>query len=155
MGLKETIGLIAAGVGFIDTLLILPDSFSTQGATCGEPEYFMGYLIDCGSVTTSEYSRVLGIPITIFGFLFYVSIFAILMKTDVIKTENLDTYSKIVIAGSSVAFLVSMVLVYLQFFVLELICKYCMLSAASSTTLFLAFGIPFLVNFAQNMNATQ
>ncbi len=150
MALKETVGLIASGIGLFDTLIILPDSFSKTGAACGEAEYFMGYLIDCGNVTTSEYSRLFGIPITVFGFLFYATIFAILMKVDTIDTSNedfmaLDNFSKIVLAGSTLAFLISMVLVYIQLGVLELICKYCMLSAATSTTLFLTFGIPYIL----------
>ncbi len=158
MGLKETVGLIASGIGVFDTLIILPDSFSKTGAACGEAEYFMGYLIDCGNVTTSEYSRLFGIPITVFGFIFYTTIFAILMKVDTIDTNNkdfmaLDNLSKIVLIGSTLAFLLSMALVYIQLGVLELICKYCMLSAASSTTLFLAFGIPYLYTLFGNNTA--
>jgi uncharacterized membrane protein len=87
----------------------------------------------CDIVTTSVYSKIFGIPVALFGAIYYGFIF-------LMGVSYLDSGGKMVfkvLAYSTVAgFLASIWFVYVQLALLDAICLYCMASAVTSTLLF-------------------
>ena len=94
----------------------------------------------CETVLSSQYSEVFGIPISLLGILFY----AVVLILAVNILDNKIKVFKFLLIISGIAFAVSLVLVYLQFFVIKAICAYCLTSAGISTIIFLS------VLFARN-----
>lgn len=85
----------------------------------------------CGDVLTSAYSAVGGIPISWFGFAFYLTIFG---ATVFDVFGGVDTFRRLR-APATVALVVSAVLTGIQAFVLDAYCEYCLGSAALSTAI--------------------
>lgn len=87
----------------------------------------------CQEVLTSPYSEIMGIPLALMGSAYY--LFIIITSLFYIDTKN--KWSLLAIKYMpSFGFVFSLWLVYLQIFEIGSICQYCMLSALTSTTLF-------------------
>ncbi len=109
-------------------------------------EHFKGVVppctIDgCEQVLTSEYATLLTVPISLFGFLFYLT--ALVIAAWYIKRSSTKKLFLLLVLTTSGLF-VSFLLIYVQLFVLEAICLYCMFSAFST---FLLWTISFVVYF--------
>jgi uncharacterized membrane protein len=114
-------------VGFLDAAYLTVEHY-TQGIL---PCYvFKG----CEKVTTSQYSTLAGVPISLFGAIYYLTIFISgILFLDTKSQKWLSVLGYLPILG----FLASLGLIYLQLFVIKAICLYCVISAISSTTLFI------------------
>lgn len=118
---------IVALVGFIDASYltfnhftgITPPCFITQG---------------CDVVTTSIYANILGIPVALLGALYYLSMLVLMLYY--IDKEDVRALKAISIL-SLIGFLFSLWFVYAQIFVIKSLCTYCLLSAVTSTLLFI------------------
>lgn len=104
-------------------------------------EHFLGSPIPCSvfggcdAVTNSVYSNIGPIPIALLGSLYYLTLVILgIIYIDTKKEIPLKIASYITVVG----FLVSLILVYLQIFVINAICLYCMISALISLVLFLS-----------------
>ena len=119
--------LVIALLGFTDAAYLTILHYLEQIPPCS--------IVDgCEEVTTSEFSALFGVPISLFGALYYLFfIGAILFYFD---TKNLHTLFFISLV-SITGFLVSLFLLYLQLFVLNALCLYCLFSLFTSTLLFL------------------
>ena len=92
----------------------------------------------CEQVLTSNYATLFNIPIALFGALFYLASF--LLAVAYRETRNKKLLN-LILFFSIGAFLASLGFVYIQLFVLHAICQYCMISAGTSTAIFvLALG---------------
>ena len=88
----------------------------------------------CETVTTSVYSTIAGIPVALLGALYYLAtMVATLLYIERKKPLFLRTASWFVRLG----FVFSLWFVYLQLFVINAICLYCMGSAITTTVLFI------------------
>jgi len=88
----------------------------------------------CDVVTTSEYSEIFGIPVALLGALYYLTMSGLMLFwLDKRKNSTLRIASYLSIAGLGA----SIYFVYIQLFVLQAICLYCMGSALSSTLIFI------------------
>jgi len=126
--------LIVGFIGFLDATYLTTVHFLDAPPGCGEQG-------GCEEVTSSEYSTIFGLPIAMFGLLFYLSvIFLSLLWFD----RGFSFIPRVLPVLSAPAFLFSGWLVYLMFFVIEAICWYCMGSAASSTIIFITSVALFL-----------
>jgi len=96
----------------------------------------------CEIVTTSDYAVLFGIPTAFWGVVFYLGMSSLLLWYLLALNK---TAIKLAIFGSFTGFIFSLYLVYLQIVVIGAICFYCMLSAATSTFLFLLLGVPFVI----------
>jgi len=122
--------LIVAPIGFIDAAYLTIEHYLNRVPPCS-------IVSGCEVVTTSQYSAVFGVPIALFGALYYLAIIVgVVAYLDTKKEKILSWVSWATIIG----FLTSIYLVGLQLFVLHAICLYCMGSAISSTLLFI-FGL--------------
>lgn len=129
------LALIVSFVGFSDAAYLTFEHYRGEVVPCD----LTG---GCETVLTSSYATVLGIPVSLVGALYYlVLFFAAIVFASSGDKRIAAAASWLTLAG----FGASIYFVYLQLFVLEAICLYCMTSAASSTVLFV-LGFIFLRN---------
>lgn len=88
----------------------------------------------CEKVLSSEFATFAGIPIALFGSLYFivlsfVIIFLLLNKNELVK----KLFYLLVLSG----FVISLGLIYIQAFVLNSFCQYCLLSETISTLILL------------------
>lgn len=119
-------------VGMVDTLY-LSLTRDTGPAVCHITE-------GCGDVLTSAYSEVGGVPISWFGFVFYLLVFGVSVFGLTGEVPALRYLRWPALA----AFLVSAILTGIQAFVLQAWCEYCLTSAALSTAIFLTVWSHFI-----------
>ncbi|HMO78627.1 MAG TPA: vitamin K epoxide reductase family protein [Candidatus Paceibacterota bacterium] len=126
--------IICAVIGLLDTVYLTIKHYEGAPVVCG--------LFDrCDIVTTSKYSTIFGFPISLLGAIYY---FLILILIDIYLFFKIKFIPKIALAISTLSFLFSVWLVYLQLFILKSICPYCMLSATTSTII---FGLLIFINY--------
>ncbi len=119
--------IIISFLGFLDTSYLTISHYTGVDLNCSITK-------GCDSVTTSAYSEIFGVPLALLGLLYYFTVlFLSLLHYDTKNRQVLKLIPPLVTLG----FLFSLWLVYLQIFVIEAICQYCMLSALTSTILFI------------------
>jgi uncharacterized membrane protein len=134
--LKKTISnwlvwalIVVAFLGFLDATYLTVSHYTGSELACS----LTG---GCEEVTTSKYSSIFGIPVALLGALYY---FFVLILALIYKDTRKQRVIELIFLMSTVGILMSAWFVYLQIFVIQAICQYCMVSAATSTSLFL-FG---------------
>jgi len=118
--------LIISFVGFLDATYLtaqhylgkIPPCFITTG---------------CQTVLTSKYSVIFGIPTALWGAIYYLLLFLI----SVLAIDIKATIIRFAAYLTPIGFLLSLYFVYLQIFVIKEICSYCLVSATTSTLLFI------------------
>lgn len=131
------VGIILALLGFADASYLSYEHLTQGDVSC--PINGVG----CDKVLTSQYSEMFGIPTALFGSIYYLTVFILLI---LLKTKKQGKHLVLIAGATTVGFLFSLYMVYLQLFVLHAICPYCMGSAGSSTVLFL-MGFWILIKF--------
>jgi len=111
--------------GVIDTTYLTVSHYSGEALVCGAVH-------GCDLVTTSKYSTVGPVPLALLGMLYYSIIF---LSAAAYKETGRGAFSSIFVFLPFFGFFFSLWLVYLQIFVIEAICVYCMASALISTVL--------------------
>ena len=117
--------MIFAFIGLMDAGYLTLSHYTGEAVNCS----ITG---GCDQVLSSKWSQIMGIPLALLGLLHYL-VFLIL------SIAFFDTKKKIILkvltAQAIVGALFSAWLTYLQFFVIESICQYCILSAINSVIL--------------------
>lgn len=116
---------VLAGLGLVDALYLSVQHYTGEVPPCT----LTG---GCEKVTTSEYSTMFGIPVAYLGALYYLGLLITLIFFVDLKRPILF---KLATAMVSFGFLFSLYLTYLQFFVINALCPYCLLSALISSVL--------------------
>lgn len=120
-----TFGLIALG-GFLDAVYLTAAHY-TQSINCS-------VISGCQEVLTSSYSEIFGIPLALLGALYYL----FLIINTLLYIDHKNKWSKKIISYlPTFGFLFSLYLIYLMLFQIQALCQYCLLSALSSTILFI------------------
>jgi len=128
---------ITAFIGFLDATYLTVEHYTGGNINC--------YIsTGCDTVANSKYAVVLGIPMALLGAIFYFGMLILSILYLDIKKKPLIY---LLVLGGITGFLFSIFLVYLQLFVLHSVCEYCMLSATTSTLLFI-WGIVSLAKIA-------
>jgi uncharacterized membrane protein len=86
----------------------------------------------CNDVLTSQYSKLAGVPISLFGLAFYLSAFS----CSIAELTGAAKLTRLLFWPALAAFLVSVSLTSIQAFVLEKYCEYCLASALLATSIF-------------------
>ena len=117
---KYKLILILFGICFLASAIL---SFVSLEQACG------GTQTGCYAVQTSQYETTLGIKNAYFGLIAYLLIG--LLAALQIKHPNKERRSLITV-GIVFASLIAVYLLYIQFFVLHAVCKYCMIIDSST-----------------------
>jgi uncharacterized membrane protein len=126
--------LILSIAGIFDTTYLTIKRFTHESVNCS---VFEG----CDLVTTSSYSAIFGVPVAILGIIFYILVFALTLWY--IKSKNKKVLNSL-LALSGAGLLMSVWFVYVQAFILDAYCLYCLISALLSTTIFIISLISML-----------
>lgn len=125
--------MLLSAFGFLDSIYLTFNHYTRSPFSC---PLFGG----CDQVLNSQYSEIFGIPTALFGAVFYGIVMVATLYTYLSEnTTPLRLAAQMTIVGLATSF----VLVYIQLFVLGAICFYCMLSALTSTLLFVT-GMHYL-----------
>lgn len=129
--------LLVAFFGFLDASFLTLKSYLGGPIPCA--------IVDgCEEVTTSKYAALFGIPIALFGALYYFFLFVVMLLF--FDTQK-NIFLFLAVMAVPFGFFVSFVLLYLQVFVIGALCFYCLLSALTSTVL---AGIGIALFFIMN-----
>jgi uncharacterized membrane protein len=113
-------------IGFLDAIYLTVSHY-TGHINCS-------VISGCQEVLLSPYSKILGIPLALLGALYYLFI----LINSLLYIDNQNKWSKIFLSYLPIfGFLFSLYLLYLMIFVIEALCQYCLISAGSSTILFI------------------
>ena len=134
--LKKIIFL--AILGFLVSAYLLKAYYSDGSQLCDISETF-----SCTEVKNSDYSKAFGIPMAGYGLAAYLLIGLIAVcrykKEQLLKKEWLQKVftQQSLFYVSFVALIFSLYLTYTEFFIIKALCIYCLVSAISSTILFI------------------
>jgi len=108
--------------------------YVARGNYTGQPLWCP--IIDgCNAVVNSPYSRVFGVPMSYFGFIYYLYMFALAARLAYDPFSNSLRFRAVLYAGVGAA--TSMYFMYLQLGFIRQVCIYCLISAV--TTFLLLF----------------
>jgi len=114
-------------LGFLDAAYLTVEHFLNRVPPCS-------VVSGCEVVTTGPYSVLFGIPVALLGSLYYL---AIILALVFYFDRRRDWVLRVVSCFTAAGFLFTLYLVYLMIFVIHAICTWCLLSALSSTALFI------------------
>ncbi|MBI2627919.1 MAG: vitamin K epoxide reductase family protein [Candidatus Niyogibacteria bacterium] len=118
-------------IGLLDAGYLVWEHYTGAGPACL-------ILKGCDAVLTSEYAAMFGLPVSLWGMIYYTAILFLTLFSFLEKSRRaLGLTAIIVFAG----FLFSAYFLYLQFFILKAICFYCLISAG--VTFFLLISLLF------------
>lgn len=135
-------------IGLADSWYLTESAMTETPLVCGP-----GMLEGCNAVAQSPYSKLLGIPLAMYGVLFYALTLILSAAILFLKIRALPFYLLIATAGGALA---SVYFLFVQFFLIKALCVYCLLSAvisfalcALSFVLFKREKVPLVVSIPQ------
>lgn len=119
---------IVALIGLADAIYLTIHHYTAVAVPCGEA-------FDCGAVLNSQYAEIAGIPLAVFGALAYFAAFSLAILT---AFGNRSMWK---LFGVQVGLMLMFTtwLIYLQAFVIEAYCQFCLLSAVTTFVLFVTY----------------
>lgn len=119
--------LVVSLAGFADAMYLTVKHFSHSVIPCSLTH-------GCEIVTTSVYATPLGIPVALLGAIYY---FALVAATFVAINEKNERLFRLATRATLLGLLASVWFVVVQVVILHAICQWCMISAVTSTALFI------------------
>lgn len=98
---------------------------------------------NCELVLTSKYASILGVPLALFGSIFYLSIIALCL---LIITSYGKIFLNVFYLFVALGFVVSLILIYIQANFIGAFCQYCLISEAISTGLVILAYLQYKTN---------
>ena len=143
--------LFLAIAGAVDAGYLLVETMRGAAVVCPNVPVGRFNLNQCNIVLSSSYAKFLGLPTALYGFVVYL-VFFILILYEIKKHVYYESYSiqnkqirwrptKILTGLSGVGVLISAYFVYLQFFVIDALCFYCLVSVAIMTLIFILSAV--------------
>ena len=121
--------LVLALLGIVDAVVVAHSNYTGQPLWCP--------VIDgCNAVANSPYSRVFGVPMAYFGFIYYLYMFALAARLAFEPLSRGVRLRAVLYAGMGAAS--SVYFMYLQLGFISEVCSYCLISAALSFLLLIA-----------------
>lgn len=119
---------IVALAGLTDAIYLTIHHYTAEAVPCGAD-------FDCGAVLSSPYAEIAGVPLAAFGAAAYFAAFSLALLT---AFGNVLTWKLYGVQATLMA-IFSGYLIYVQYSLIHAWCQYCLVSAATSFTLFLLF----------------
>ena len=127
---------VVALIGLADAIYLTIKHFTGEKVPCSIVE-------GCEQVLTSSYAEIAGVPLAIFGAIAYFIAFSLAILA---AFGNRSMWTLFGIQISLMA-IFTVWLVYLQGFVIEAFCQFCLISAATTFTLFIIYLISRFTRF--------
>ena len=121
--------VVALG-GLADAVFLTVHHYTAEAVPCGAD-------FDCGAVLSSSYAEIAGIPLAVFGAAAYFTAFSLALLTAFGRTSLWTIFGiqTILMAAFSAW------LIYVQYALIHAWCQYCLISAATTFTLYLIYLI--------------
>ena len=119
---------VVALAGLADAVYLTAHHYTAEPVPCGEA-------FDCGAVLNSSYAEIGGIPIAAFGAAAYFAAFSLAVLTAFGREWLWRLFGLQVIAMAAF----SIWLIYVQYAMIKAWCQFCLLSAATTFTLYLIY----------------
>ena len=129
MGRLVGLAALVGFVGWLDTSLLTGIHLAVLPLPEGVDVAGTGW-----AVLTSEWSYLFGIPTAMYGTAYYLVVVTLAATW---YAERLPQIERLLLPVTTVGILASAGFVYLQLFVIEAICPFCMISAGTTSLLFL------------------
>jgi uncharacterized membrane protein len=113
---------------------IVDAAYVARGSYTGAP-LWCPVLDGCNTVVNSPYSRVFGVPMSYFGFIYYVFVFGLAVRLAYEPTSKSLRFRMVLYAALGAVS--SAYFIYLQLGLIQAICSYCIISAIVSFLLLL------------------
>jgi uncharacterized membrane protein len=138
--------LIIIILGFVDATYITIERFMNKIPPCT--------LSECGTVLTSSYSEILGIPVSLLGAIYYLVLIILFMIHFDTKKE---VYLQFAFHFTIFGLLFSLYFLFVQAFVIKAFCQYCLVSNTTSIILFIIsfFIIKKHKKYCDSLNSTN
>jgi len=121
--------MVASIIGLLDSIYLAYVKIANTEIYCTPG------LGDCDVVNASQWSTLFGIPLGIYGIIGFS--FILLLAVFGNKSKMLAPHADLLLFAISLAgFLFSLYLTYIELFVLQAICQWCVLSALMMTVIF-------------------
>ena len=120
--------IVFAVLGAIDAAYLTYMSYRELPLPCT-----FSFFDGCNEVARSPYSKIFGIPLSLFGVGYYLMVIALSLGHLVFRHELLR---RLILPLTSIGFLLSLYFIYIQAFLVGKFCIYCVFSALMSTILF-------------------
>ena len=121
---------VVALIGLADAIYLTIHHYTGEKVPCSIVE-------GCEQVLTSSYAEISGVPLAIFGAAAYFTAFSLAILT-AFGNRRMWTLFGVQV---SLMLVFTIWLVYLQAFVIEAFCQFCLLSAATTLVLFIIYLI--------------
>ncbi len=125
--------ILVSFLGFLDAGFLTVEHFRGAVPPCNITH-------GCEAVTTSVYSQILGIPVALLGALYYLTMF---LGTILYLDTKRELILKLLAYFTITGLLFSLWFTFVQAVLLKAFCQYCLLSATTSTSLFI-IGMTYL-----------
>ena len=126
---KLIIAILAiAFIGFLDATYLTVKHYQEVIPPCTLTE-------GCEAVLTSKYNNFFGIPVALFGSLYYLAIFFGIFAY--LNNPNNTKILTLTARATWLGFVMSLYFAYLQIFIIKSLCIYCLFSALTSTLIFI------------------
>lgn len=127
-GLLLSITTFFSVLGIADSLYLAEHALTKTALSCG-----IGSLTGCNVVAQSAYSHVFGIPLGIYGLVFYFGVFALSIMA---RKKQAPAIMRSLFLFGAVGMLLSFYFLWLQMYVIDAICIYCLASFVFAAVVF-------------------
>ena len=117
--------LVLSAIGFLDATYLTVEHYKGSVPPCA--------IQGCEIVLMSGQSVIVGVPVALLGAIYYLAI--LIMSIAFLESKNISIL-RVASYLTIIGIVASAYFVYLQLFVIQQICQYCMISAITSTALF-------------------
>lgn len=119
---------VVALLGVADSVYLTVHHYTAEPVPCS-------IVTGCEQVLTSQYAEMFGIPTAAYGIAAYLTAFALAILAAFVSRSWWNLFGAVVtvMLGFTIYFL------YLQAYVIEAFCQFCLLSAATTAILFIIF----------------
>ena len=114
--------IVLACIGLADSWYLAESAMSDTPLTCD-----IGGLTGCNTVAQSPYSHLFGIPLGVYGILFYALVFIFTLAILRLAIAHLERYLLLLTLAGAIA---SVVFILIQVFLIQALCVYCLLSSS-------------------------
>ncbi len=122
------IAAIVAMVGIVDSVYLTVQHFTGEKVPCS-------LITGCEQVLSSQYAEMFGIPTAAFGAAAYFFAFSLAVLAAYGNRLMWSVFGVLVVIMT----IFTVYLIYLQAFVIEAFCQFCLISAATTITLFIIY----------------
>lgn len=119
------VAIIASLVGLLDAAYLTVKHYAEESVPCS-------LITGCEQVLTSSHAEMFGIPLAVYGAAAYFIAFSLAVLVFFGNRKMWFLFGLL----AAVMFTYTLYLLYVQGFIIEAFCQFCLLSAISSTTLF-------------------